>query len=700
MTAVDELGTRASFPSLGQVRFLMIIGGAGLVGILWLLTLTELAGATWSLPFVGAYVGGVVALWRRPGAPAARRLLAFGSIATIFICAVLGLALAFEERGPQWWLGPANVGVQIVGLAMEAAMIGLLAVYPDGTYGRRYERWVVRAAAGAVLAVPIGLLITVPTVYPSWVFSWGTGTDPIALPDIASPLYLGALSFLAGPLTVLLEASLALGPLVGGTLVALRYRRLPARERVQIRWPSLGLLTLLLAPLALALNRVGLLSVPVTDLVAIIALTLLPASVVIGLVKPDLFDVDVAIRRTLVYAPLWIAIAGTYLGAAAALGLAASSQGLQVTVAVTILATLLFAPIRRQLTKGAARWAYGETLSGAEMARLLGQTLDNPHQPEQLTAAIARTVRQGLGVRWTRIRLVGLDPVCDGPVDGRAPAITAPMAHAGGHLGDIDCGPPVRGRIHRSDHEKLATLAGQAAVVIHNARLAAELRGRVDEIETQAAELAASRARIVAAHETARRGIERDIHDGAQQDLVALIARIGLARAQVDRHPAGLPVGTLDDLEVEAREALGNLRRLATGIHPTVLTDHGLLEAIESRAARLPIEAIVECDPQTRDTRFGDAVEGAGYFFVCEGLANSLKHSGAGQVRVRVGRAVGVLEIEVVDDGTGFEINGTPRAGLRGMSDRLAAIGGQLVVDSSPGRGTRLTARLPIADPT
>ena len=673
----------------------MIAGGLGLVAAVVLIGLSGFAGSVWSVPFLGAYVAGVVAFRMRPDHPAGCRLLVFGSIATGFICSVLALALAVEEAKEGWWLGPANVGVQIVGLAMEAAMIALLAVYPNGRYGRRYEQGVVRVSAAVVLALPLALLVTHPTVYPCWIFSWETGPGTIALRDIDSPLHIPALSFLGGPLSVLIEAALALGPLTGAILVALRYRRLRADERVQVRWPTYGLLTLLLAPLAMAMNQAGLLSVAVTDVIAIVALVLLPTSVLIGLVKPDLIDVDEVARRTLVFALLWIVIAGAYVGAAAALGFAASSLGLQVAILVTIVATVLFAPIRRTLTSRAARLAYGETLSGEEMVRLLGQTLEHPREPAQLTTAIAATARRGLGVSWTRIRLTGMDAVSDGPAHDQAPSFSAAMVHAGEHLGDIECGPLVRGRAGSADQGKLDMLASQAAVVMHNGRLAAELRDRVDEIESQASELAASRSRIVAAHDTARRRIERDIHDGAQQDMVALIARIGLARAQLARQPTGLPAETLNELELEAREALENLRQLAAGIHPTELADHGLFEAIESRSARLPIDVTVECDPELREARFGQEVEGAGYFLVAEAVANAMKHAGGARVLVRMARRGDQLEIEVTDDGAGFDVDEVLGSGLRGLADRMAAVGGKLTVGSGPGRGTRLTAHLP-----
>ena len=127
----------------------------------------------------------------------------------------------------------------------------------------------------------------------------------------------------------------------------------------------------------------------------------------IGLVKPDLFDIDRAMRRSLVYVPLWIAIAGAYIGVAALLGLAASGEGLQLAIAVTIVATVLFEPARRALVARAGRWAFGESLSGEELVRRLGATLEHTLDIEQLTAAIVTTAREGLGVRWAQISVDG-----------------------------------------------------------------------------------------------------------------------------------------------------------------------------------------------------------------------------------------------------------------------------------------------------
>jgi signal transduction histidine kinase len=699
----------ATFPSRGLTRRLMLWAGVplllGSAALAPWVGSKSLGGLAWFIPGLAAYVAGVVAFRAHPENLAGRRLALFG-IATVFFNLFQNLLLyaLFELGPPRWWFGPADVALQVVGLAITVVLLSALAVYPDGAYQRRYEPLIIRVFTGLALAIPFALLLARPTLAPAVIFEWISGSSAGAeqiFPDIASPLHVSGLSGLEQPLLFCLRIAFTWIPLWAGIVLALRYRRFRAERRLQIRWPMYGGLAAIVTGVEGLLWQVSDFPMELSTTIEIGALVIVAASLVIGLVRPDLFDIDQAMRRTLVYAPLWIVIAGAYIGVAALLGLAASGKGLQLAIAVTIVATVMFEPARRALVARAARWAYGESLSGEELVRRLGTTLEHTLDLEQLAAAIAAIAREGLGARWARIRVEGAEPVLDGEPPGegqQAPALSAALVHAGERLGEIECGPRVRGRTQSSDRELFETLARQAALAIHNARLAGELGRSLEEIKAQASELAASRSRIVAAQESARRQIERDIHDGSQQELVALIARIGLAQNQFGRDSSRLGE-TLVDLRSEARQALENLRQFASGIHPAVLSDHGLVTAIESRAARLELGVTIECDPQMRGARFEESVEGAAYFFVCEGFANTLKHAAAERVRVRFARAADRLEIEVSDDGAGFEVHGTARSGLAGLADRIEALGGSLALESAPGRGTTLTARLPIGEP-
>jgi signal transduction histidine kinase len=200
--------------------------------------------------------------------------------------------------------------------------------------------------------------------------------------------------------------------------------------------------------------------------------------------------------------------------------------------------------------------------------------------------------------------------------------------------------------------------------------------------------------RIVRAQETERRRIERNIHDGAQQELVALVAKLGLARRQNGNLDHG---EFLTELQNEVRTILGNLRELAQGVHPSVLADGGLAAALEDRCSRLPIPVSLQIDPDLRGRRFDDDIEAAAYFMVAEGLTNLLRHSGARSASVLLDQHGGAITATVTDDGSGFEPEGASTGGgLQGLADRIQAIGGSLSIESSPGAGTKLSASLPI----
>jgi PAS domain S-box-containing protein len=216
----------------------------------------------------------------------------------------------------------------------------------------------------------------------------------------------------------------------------------------------------------------------------------------------------------------------------------------------------------------------------------------------------------------------------------------------------------------------------------------------VTERREQEEEIRASRARIVEAGDEARRRLERNLHDGAQQRLVALALSLRLAQSKVDSDPAGARQ-VLESAREELTSALDDLRELARGIHPAVLTDRGLGAAIEALATRSPVPVDVE----TTDERLPRAVEAAAYYVIAESLANVSKYADASEVTVRVTHANGCARIEVADDGVGGA-DAALGSGLRGLADRLAALEGTLSVDSPLGGGTRVSAEIPLLSTT
>ncbi len=237
------------------------------------------------------------------------------------------------------------------------------------------------------------------------------------------------------------------------------------------------------------------------------------------------------------------------------------------------------------------------------------------------------------------------------------------------------------------DEPELVRAAGAtAAIALERERLDAELRARV-------AELRESRQRLVEATLAERRRLERDLHDGAQQRLVALSLQLGLLGAALDRGPGGTEAarGLVDGARAEARAALEDLRELARGIHPAALSDHGLRAALEGLAARAPVPVEVGAVPAER---LPAPVEAAAYFVVAESLTNVAKYARAGSARVDVVRRGDVTRVEVRDDGVGGA-DPAQGTGLRGLADRVAALDGRLEVHSPPGAGTVVRAELP-----
>src|SRR4051794_27848985 len=241
----------------------------------------------------------------------------------------------------------------------------------------------------------------------------------------------------------------------------------------------------------------------------------------------------------------------------------------------------------------------------------------------------------------------------------------------------------------------MAGLAAQAGLVLRLAALRAELEARHADLVSRAGDLRASRERLIAAHDTERRRLERDLHDGAQQHLVALTVNLRLAQTIAGRSPERA-AHLLDEQGDAARMAIDTLTSLSRGIYPPLLGAEGLVPALRSAAAASPILVTVDTTTTERPPK---AVEAALYFCCMESVQNAAKHSHAGCVSVRLTEQAGRWRLSVIDQGAGFDSQGVaaPGAGvgLVNMRDRLDAVGGTLSVESRPGLGTTVTAEVP-----
>ncbi len=678
---------------------LAVIGGCALVAAVAIQLAHDPAGAGWVLVGPGPfYAVGLVWVLRRPGQRVAVWLLACGTTFLADVCvgdAVLPLLHGMSYAWVVWLIGAwAGNGSAVAG-------IGLIGLFPTGVPERTAERWVLRIVAAAAALLPVLFLLSNSTA-PRDTFPSAAG------PGFASPLFLPALRPV-GPAVAGPYYSFAAWTVLGVIMLYVRYRRSLPDDRRRIRWllaGAMGALVSAAAIFAVALSlSASFFALAVIQVLWVMLLVFVLGSLIAATSQDGLLGIDQSARRSLVYRVLWVMIAVAYVAGAAALGLLASHYlpvGPAVLLAVG--ATLLFQPAQHRLERLADRWVFGARLDSYGVLDRFGSMLETSPGPADLLPRLAVAIRDGLGLQWARVRLDLVSADSSLPTVGAAgieagdqaePAFAVPLTHAGSVLGRIECGERRDGPLLDEDRRLLAHLAGQAATAARNLHLTAELSDRLDLIRRQARELTESRARVAQTQDAERQRIQRDLHDGIQQDVVVLTAKLALARERLRRgdQRADEP---LAELQRDLGDLLVHLREFAHAINPPVLADQGLLEAIEAQAARLPIEVVIEADPALRGVRYPRHIETATWFVVSEALTNAVKHARAAQVLVALAQPNGSLSVEVRDDGCGFDSSTVRGLGLAGLADRISIVHGDLRIDSGPGRGTTLRAEIPL----
>jgi signal transduction histidine kinase len=527
-----------------------------------------------------------------------------------------------------------------------------------------------------------------------------------SLGPVLSTVLIGTLNGLAVLGTVILAAAFV--------SLAVRYRSGRREVRQQIKWLALAAVAVACCQAAalLAVAATGDASNPVTVtayvVIPIMALFGIPAIITLAILKYGLYQIDVIINRAVQYGLLSATLTGVYVGIVVGIGtLAGYSGGPVLTIAAAVTVALLFQPVRHRAQVLANRLVYGERATPyqvlADFAEDMAGQLDFDIALDRMASILAAAtgavrveiwVRVGAQLRPQVIWPRGSAPPATVPLidDAQLPAFelatrAVAVRHADELLGALAIQKPRNEPVTAAEDKLLAHLASQAGLVLRNVRLTAELQATIDDLR-------ASRLRLVRAQDEERQRIERNLHDGAQQQLVALMIQLSLLEDSAG--DSGEVRQVTGQLRAGLHAAIDDLRALARGIYPPLLADQGLGPALRAQVGRAPLPVMVEADGIGRYPRDAEA---AVYFCILEALQNTAKYARASRAAVALSCPGSNLEFTVTDDGAGFDTaTASHGTGLQGMADRLAAAGGTLRISSAPGLGTTISGRLPVAE--
>ncbi len=651
-------------------------------------------------------VTGLALGWRRRYERLAPIVLA-GAVATGLVC----LSQAIISRGgfDQTAFGQTQRDGAAIVLRFTAALLPAFALHmlmsvPDGRLTTQARRRTV--SVGYVAAVAVGSATSADLQY---MRVW-----PVAV------LWVGALC-------------------VGAYGALLRYRLAGSVERRRIQWIGWGVSVCAEAVLVVLALRLLADTPHHPGVVALACTAVIPLAIIAGTLPKLVARVDVLLTHTVAITGLTALILGIYV--IVVLGLGRTPEGserslLLLSMVAAGLAALLYLPARRWLTERANRLVYGARVAPDETLRTFGQRLTRSIPLDELMLQLSENLRSSMGLVsaevWTgqagRYELMsGVPHRQPAPIEiqpkelpvvaragvsggtwleiwvpqlvgasGSSAMRVAPVAHAGMLLGFIVVTRRADGDPYTEAEDTVLTeIARQIGLALHNVQLDTALQASLDELRLRNQELVDSRARIVAAGDSERRKLERNLHDGAQQHLVALAVKLRLARDAVDDDPADA-VAMIDEIKGDVQEAIAELRALAHGIFPPLLVSGGLCGALPAAASRAALPTTVSFEAVGR---YGNDIEAAVYFCTLEALQNAGKHAGDNaSAAVSVKDSGDALCFEITDDGAGFDLStgAGDGHGFVNMADRLGAFGGHVDVTSARGEGTTVIGFIPL----
>ncbi|MGH3645650.1 MAG: sensor histidine kinase [Micromonosporaceae bacterium] len=642
------------------------------------LVVAALVGSGWYLGFHldNAHNGLFAASWTAVGLyvvrmrPRHREGWLFVATGTVHAVMFFGRQYGLHE-GPlpgASWLGWIGVWPLPLALAVTGWM---LMAFPDGRLLSR--RWLYPAWGMVVVA---SLMATVSALWPT------TDYDRIGL-VAPHPFDLPAATAVAR-VWAYAQFNYLLFQVLWTFAIVVRLRRADGDEARQMRWLVYAVVMDLLLLVA-GLVTLG------SPVLALLGLPLIPVAAGFAILKYRLYDIDPVINKTIVVGAMLLLITAGYVALVMGVGAVLPVGEGWLALLATAVVAVAFEPLRRRAQRLADRLVYGRRATPYEALSRLSAQLDAA--PEELLDGIAATVASAVGatevIVWVgeEERLApragwpdpgaGAEPA---PLTGLAHGSRChvrPVVHHGTVRGAITVRKPPGEPLTVTEERLLADLVAQTGLVIAQ--------------QEQAQELQAAARRIVTAQDTARRRLERDLHDGAQQRLVTLGLELGVLAERARASGDDLLADRAKDARAQLLEATADLRELARGLHPMVLAQAGLEAALGALADRSTIPVRLRV---TVERRLPREVEATAYYLVSEALTNAARYSAAGVVTVEVATVGDGLRVAVADDGRGGARPGAG-SGLQGLADRLAALGARLELDSPSGGGTRIRTVLP-----